>query len=82
MCLVCGMMLCSQSYCCQTEMEDSGVTVGAATAHAHVCGAGTGVFLRVRECQVLLMSGRTKGCFFAPPYLDNYGETDQGLRYC
>jgi E3 ubiquitin-protein ligase UBR2 len=78
MCLVCGGMLCSQSYCCQTELD--GMTVGAATAHAHTCGAGTGMFLRVRECQVLLLNGKTKGCFFAPPYLDDYGETDQGLR--
>ena len=37
---------------------------------------------RVRECQLLLMSGKTKGCFYPPPYLDDYGETDQGLRYC
>lgn len=36
--------------------------------------------LRVRECQVLLLFGKTKGCFFPPPYLDMYGETDQGLR--
>ncbi len=35
---------------------------------------------RVRDCQVLLLSSRTKGCFFAPPYLDDYGETDQGLK--
>ena len=62
----------------QTELD--GMTIGAATAHAHTCGAGTGVFLRVRECQVLLLSGRTKGSFYAPPYLDDYGETDQGLR--
>jgi len=78
MCLVCGEMLCSQSYCCQTELK--GTTVGAATAHAYFCGAGTGMFLRVRECQVLLLTGQSKGCFFAPPYLDEYGETDQGLR--
>ena len=37
---------------------------------------------RVRECQILLLAGRTKGCFVPPPYLDSYGETDQGLRYC
>ncbi|XP_064624216.1 E3 ubiquitin-protein ligase UBR2-like isoform X2 [Lineus longissimus] len=77
-CLVCGKMVCSQSYCCQTEME--GIQVGAATAHARTCGAGVGLFLRVRECQILLLSGKTKGCFYAPPYLDDYGETDQGLR--
>ncbi|XP_074663047.1 E3 ubiquitin-protein ligase UBR2-like [Tubulanus polymorphus] len=78
LCLVCGQLLCSQSYCCQTELDN--IMVGAATAHAHTCGAGVGLFLRVRECQILLLSGRTKGCFFPPPYLDDYGETDQGLR--
>lgn len=45
MCLVCGTVVCSQSYCCQTDIED-GVTIGAATAHANTCGAGTGIFLR------------------------------------
>ncbi|XP_069985814.1 E3 ubiquitin-protein ligase UBR2 isoform X10 [Penaeus vannamei] len=81
MCLVCGKMLCSQSYCCQTEFpEGSRVMVGACTYHAHYCGAGTGIFLRVRECKILLLSGRIKGCFVSPPYLDEYGETDQGLK--
>ncbi|XP_048259504.1 E3 ubiquitin-protein ligase UBR2-like isoform X2 [Haliotis rufescens] len=78
MCLACGRMLCSQSYCCQTDLD--GLSVGAATEHAARCGAGIGIFLRVRDCQILLLAGKTKGCFIAPPYLDNYGETDQGLR--
>lgn len=72
-------MLCSQSYCCQTEV--SGDKVGACAAHAQYCGAGVGVFLRVRECQILLMASRSKGSFYNAPYLDTYGETDQGLRY-
>ncbi|KAM6956516.1 E3 ubiquitin-protein ligase UBR2 isoform 1-T1 [Aplochiton taeniatus] len=78
LCLVCGTMLCSQSYCCQTELE--GEDVGACTAHTFTCGAGVGIFLRVRESQVLFLAGKTKGCFYPPPYLDDYGETDQGLR--
>uniref|UniRef100_A0A8B9GGR5 E3 ubiquitin-protein ligase n=1 Tax=Amazona collaria TaxID=241587 RepID=A0A8B9GGR5_9PSIT len=78
LCLVCGTMLCSQSYCCQTELE--GEDVGACTAHTYACGSGVGIFLRVRECQVLFLAGKTKGCFYPPPYLDDYGETDQGLR--
>ncbi|XP_045150705.1 E3 ubiquitin-protein ligase UBR2 [Echinops telfairi] len=78
LCLVCGALLCSQSYCCQTELD--GEDVGACTAHTDSCGSGVGVFLRVRECQVLFLAGKTKGCFYAPPYLDDYGETDQGLR--
>ncbi|KTG32945.1 hypothetical protein cypCar_00013012 [Cyprinus carpio] len=44
LCLVCGAMLCSQSYCCQTELE--GEDVGACTAHTFACGAGVGIFLR------------------------------------
>lgn len=78
LCLVCGCMLCSQSYCCQTELD--GEDVGACTAHTFSCGAGLGIFLRVRESQVLFLAGKTKGCFYPPPYLDDYGETDQGLR--
>ncbi|XP_063299948.1 E3 ubiquitin-protein ligase UBR2 isoform X2 [Pelobates fuscus] len=78
LCLVCGAMLCSQSYCCQTELD--GDDVGACTAHTYTCGSGMGIFLRVRECQLLFLAGKTKGCFYAPPYLDDYGETDQGLR--
>ncbi|XP_040839310.1 E3 ubiquitin-protein ligase UBR2 isoform X5 [Ochotona curzoniae] len=78
LCLVCGTLLCSQSYCCQTELE--GEDVGACTAHTYSCGSGAGIFLRVRECQVLFLAGKTKGCFYSPPYLDDYGETDQGLR--
>lgn len=54
--------------------------MGACAAHAQKCGAGVGVFLRVRECQILLMANKNKGCFYLPPYLDTYGETDQGLR--
>ncbi len=68
LCLVCGQLLCSQSYCCQTQLD--GDVVGACTAHADKCGAGNGIFLRVRECKVILLSGRKKGCSIAPPYLD------------
>lgn len=78
LCLVCGCMLCSQSYCCQTEVD--GEDVGACTAHTFTCGAGVGLFLRVRESQVLFVAGKTKGCFYPPPYLDDYGETDPGLK--
>lgn len=77
MCLVCGVTLCSMTYCCQYEIEGS--TVGACTHHAHECGAGIGIFLRIRECDILLL-GVNKGSFVSPPYLDKYGETDQGLR--
>lgn len=78
MCLVCGEILCSQSYCCQTELNKT--QVGACNYHAHKCGAGVGIFLRVRECEILFLASPQRGCFASPPYLDDYGETDQGLR--
>lgn len=80
MCLVCGEMVCSQSYCCQVVLEGSQQAVGAATAHAQTCSNGTCMFLRVRQCQVLMLTGQTKGCLSIAPYVDEYGETDQGLR--
>lgn len=42
--------------------------------------AGCGVFLKVKECKIAMMSGKNKGCYMSPPYLDQYGETDQGLK--
>uniref|UniRef100_A0A2M4A3M0 E3 ubiquitin-protein ligase n=2 Tax=Anopheles triannulatus TaxID=58253 RepID=A0A2M4A3M0_9DIPT len=77
MCLVCGEVLCSQGFCCQKELGKS--SVGSCTYHSHVCGAGIGIFLRVREAEVLIL-GIHKGCLIPAPYLDAYSETDQGLR--
>lgn len=77
MCLVCGEILCSQTYCCQKELDN--VQVGACTYHMHTCGAGIGIFLRIRDAEILLL-GPNKGCLISAPYLDDYGETDQGLR--
>lgn len=77
MCLMCGEVLCSQTYCCQYDLDRT--TIGACTHHTTKCGNGVGPFLRIRECEILLL-GLHKGCFVLPPYLDKYGETDQGLR--
>ncbi|KAG4075561.1 hypothetical protein HA402_003386 [Bradysia odoriphaga] len=78
MCLVCGDILCSMTYCCQKEMINN-QTVGACTYHAQECGAGVGIFLRIRDCEIVLL-GLSKGSLMSAPYLDEYGETDQGLR--
>lgn len=65
LCLVCGSILCSQSYCCQSELDGS--MVGACTLHSHFCGAGIGIFLRIRDCKILLLAGRSKGNLFILP---------------
>uniref|UniRef100_UPI003AAB0406 E3 ubiquitin-protein ligase UBR1 isoform X1 n=1 Tax=Centroberyx gerrardi TaxID=166262 RepID=UPI003AAB0406 len=77
LCLFCGTMLCSQSNCCQTQLD--GEDVGACTAHAATCGAGVGMFLRIRECEIVLMASKTRGSTYPAPYLDDYGETDPQL---
>ncbi|KAM8834217.1 E3 ubiquitin-protein ligase UBR1 isoform 1-T1 [Synchiropus picturatus] len=77
LCLFCGTMLCSQSSCCQSQLD--GEDVGACTAHAATCGAGVGMFLRIRECEIVLMASKTRGSTYPAPYLDDYGETDPHL---
>ncbi|XP_037303445.1 E3 ubiquitin-protein ligase UBR1 isoform X2 [Manduca sexta] len=84
-CLVCGQIMCSQSYCCQAEIPKAGRSggserVGAVVAHAAVCGGGVGMFLRVRSCELLLVAAPARGAKLPAPYLDSYGETDQGLN--
>lgn len=53
--------------------------VGSCTYHAHECSGGVGIFLRIRSCQLLLLSGRSKGCYMPAPYIDDHGESDFGL---
>ncbi|XP_058471362.1 E3 ubiquitin-protein ligase UBR1 isoform X1 [Solea solea] len=77
LCLFCGAMLCSQSSCCFSQLD--GEDVGACTAHAATCGAGVGMFLRIRECEIILMASKTRVSTYPAPYLDDYGETDPSL---
>ena len=81
MCLVCGEMLCSQSYCCQTELGDS--RVGAATSHAHSCAAGTALFLRYSlQCIAGFGGGRvvlSKGLCFSSSTSDMLFAENCGL---
>ncbi|XP_062973720.1 E3 ubiquitin-protein ligase UBR1 isoform X2 [Elgaria multicarinata webbii] len=77
LCLFCGAMLCSQNTCCQEFVN--GEDLGACTSHAISCGAGVCIFLRIRNCKVILIGGKTRGAFYPAPYLDEYGETDPDL---
>ncbi|XP_063803728.1 E3 ubiquitin-protein ligase UBR1 [Pseudophryne corroboree] len=77
LCLLCGAILCSENTCCQELVN--GEELGACTAHALHCGAGVCIFLKIRECKVVLIEGKTRGYMYPAPYLDEYGETDTGL---
>ncbi|GMH23083.1 hypothetical protein Nepgr_024926 [Nepenthes gracilis] len=67
LCLLCG-RLCSPSWkqCCR----ESGCQ-----AHAVSCGAGTGVFLRIRKTTILLQRN-ARQVPWPSPYLDAFGEED------
>ena len=48
------------------------------------CGDGMGMALWILEVYVVLLDAtdlhHVKGCTLTPPYLDQYGESDPGLR--
>lgn len=66
----------------QANSRSGTEVVGAVVAHALRCGAGAGAFLRVRECELLLLAAPARGAMQPAPYLDSYGETDQVRRSC
>lgn len=49
------------------------------------CGSGFGVALWILESYIVLINAtdchRVRGCTITPPYIDEYGEPDPGLRY-
>ncbi|ULU11742.1 hypothetical protein L3Y34_015265 [Caenorhabditis briggsae] len=78
LCLVCGTILCSQAYCCQKIVNKQ--SYGACRYHMSQCSGSVGMFLRVRDCSLVLMTTRKRGCFRPAPYVDEFGEVDQGFR--
>uniref|UniRef100_A0AC35FZC7 E3 ubiquitin-protein ligase n=1 Tax=Panagrolaimus sp. PS1159 TaxID=55785 RepID=A0AC35FZC7_9BILA len=78
MCLVCGKILCSQSYCCQRTVNDE--KLGACSYHMKECVGKSGMFLRMRDCQIIMLTSRKRGAYKAAPYVDQFGETDNGFR--
>ena len=71
-CLICGELVCFQSYCCQESIGDT--NFGPCNMHAHRCSGDLGVFLTLEKCQVLFLPLRTQGIFISGPYVDKYGE--------
>jgi E3 ubiquitin-protein ligase UBR2 len=63
-------------------------TIGPCNIHTQQCCGSIGLYLRVKECSLLLLNiindgriNKTRGTLMPAPYLDDYGETDQNLRY-
>jgi len=62
-------------------------TIGPCNIHTQQCCGSIGLYLRVKECSLLLLNitndgrnNKTRGTLMPAPYLDDYGETDQNLR--
>ncbi|KRY43527.1 E3 ubiquitin-protein ligase UBR1 [Trichinella spiralis] len=79
LCLICGEVLCYRSHCCRHSItrEES---VGAVCFHSFKCSGGTGLFLNVRSCQVIMLYDRFQGCLLDGPYRDKFGEHDLFYR--
>lgn len=75
LCLLCGELLCDQSYCC-SDLEDEGR--GECHQHMEHCGGRLGAHFRVGSNMVVLLFGRN-GCFTSSPYLNTHGEVDHAL---
>ncbi len=63
-------------------------TMGPCNLHTQQCCGSIGLYLRVKECSLLLLNiindgraNKARGTLMPAPYLDEYGETDQNLRY-
>ena len=73
-CLLCGTIVCEQSFCC----EDN--NVGECNVHMRTCAVTVGIYYIIKKGVILLLHDN-KGMFYDPPYLDVHGEIDIGLRF-
>ncbi|KAF8927096.1 hypothetical protein BGZ58_010633 [Dissophora ornata] len=77
LCLCCGTIVCSQSFCCLEGLDSEGR--GECNTHALTCTGPVGIYLLIKKCVILLLHVRN-GCFHPAPFLDEHGEADLGLR--
>ncbi|SPO19704.1 related to ubiquitin-protein ligase e3 component [Ustilago trichophora] len=77
LCLLCGDVVCLQSFCCQSE--DDGEK-GECNQHMETCGGSIGAYFKIKSNLVLLLYQGNGTFHFLSPYLDSHGEIDVGLR--
>ncbi|KAJ0395525.1 hypothetical protein P43SY_001272 [Pythium insidiosum] len=75
-CLFCGQVLCCFSPCCESVRG----RIGECTQHTQACGLGTGAYLLLRACTVILFIGNERRCVWGSLYVDKNGEEDPYLR--
>lgn len=78
LCLLCGFTLCSETLCSSASSQRRGMD-----GHTLICGGTAAAFLVVRRCKLYLTystSGSFRRALYPSPYVDQYGECDEGLR--
>ncbi|OQR83854.1 hypothetical protein ACHHYP_14197 [Achlya hypogyna] len=70
LCMRCGVAVCAGTDCCKVDGR------GACSQHVERCGHGNGAFFLLKACSMLLVSVHGRACFFASPYVDEFGEED------
>ncbi|KAI5477954.1 hypothetical protein MNV49_005746 [Pseudohyphozyma bogoriensis] len=73
LCLLCGQIVCHQSFCCMDAQEEA--QHGECNMHMWTCGGTCGVYFLIKR-NVVLYLYTDKGTFTSPPYLDSHGEVD------
>ncbi|GAA5937351.1 hypothetical protein JCM1841_006006 [Sporobolomyces salmonicolor] len=77
LCLLCGAIVCCQSFCCMAGEDEA--QHGECNEHMWTCGGSVGIYLLVKRNSILYLH-TDKGAFATPPYLDSHGEVDVGGR--
>ncbi|ORY89075.1 hypothetical protein BCR35DRAFT_300874 [Leucosporidium creatinivorum] len=77
LCLFCGQIVCSQSFCCMDSEDEA--QHGECNMHMWTCGGSIGIYFLIKRNSVLYLY-TDKGTFSTPPYLDSHGEVDIGGR--
>ena len=81
-CLICGVTVCLNGYCCRRNEESSGVTIIGAQIHARQCHEGYALFLNTRNSKVVVFFYQARWQIYLDPvYLDRFGESDVELKY-
>mmetsp|Transcript_7476 Transcript_7476/g.13294 ORF Transcript_7476/g.13294 Transcript_7476/m.13294 type:complete len:1247 (+) Transcript_7476:93-3833(+) len=78
LCLRCGAIICFNSRHSADQCCSRG-GVGPGTLHAMSCGGGSGAFLVVQRCVVVLVHEK-HNVRISAPYVDSHGEPDDNLR--
>ncbi|KAH9820567.1 hypothetical protein DFH28DRAFT_952668 [Melampsora americana] len=78
-CLLCGMIVCVQAFCCTSRNLSDEPENGECNVHMWNCGGSIGLYLLIKKCSVLYLSTQN-GTFTMAPYLDEHGEHDMGIK--